>query len=172
MCLTIEHFRRSKSAMGGFDPVCIKCRSHIQKKGTKKYRLEHPPNIILDSINKHNELKTRKERQKQETERLDDACYNEFIRNVFKKQNIGCTQKTHPLKKTCPVCRENNVQSIHHIIPRKYNGSNDKTNKIWLCNMCHDTVEAQTEDWIESGKVYDSTILRSIIVNNGFEPIT
>ena len=171
-CLTIEHFRRSKSAKNGFDSVCIKCRSLIQKKGTKKYRREHPPGIVLDLINEHNELKVKKERLKQETERLDDVCYNEFIKNVFEKQNTSNTRKTRSLKRICPVCRKNKVESIHHIIPRKYNGNDDKTNKVWLCNSCHDIIEEQTEDWIELGRMYDSAVLRNLIVNNGFEPIT
>ncbi len=57
----------------------------------------------------------------------------------------------------------------HHIIPRKYGINNDETNKIFLCSKCHDYVEIKTEEWIQSGKRYDIDILKSMIINNGFE---
>ena len=170
--LTIEHFSRSRSAKGGFDSVCIKCRLFIQKKGTKKYWREHPPNTVLDSIRKHNKQQEEKIDKEKETQRLNGVCYDQFMSNITKRKRKSGSQKNTPSKQICPVCREDKVQSLHHIIPRKYKGSDDKTNKIWLCNQCHDMIEAQTEQWIDSGKMYDSTILRSIVVNNGFEPIT
>jgi hypothetical protein len=57
----------------------------------------------------------------------------------------------------------------HHIIPRKYGINNDETNLIFLCKECHDHVEIKTEEYIQSGKHYDIDILKSLIINDGFE---
>lgn len=51
----------------------------------------------------------------------------------------------------CPVCRELEAISIHHIIPRAQGGTNEKSNKVKLCKKCHDLVE-----WFTTGGVYYS----------------
>lgn len=100
-----------------------------------------------------------------EKEMTDEECYNKFIKNTKLKPKTT-KHKTIP-KWMCPVCLKNKVQSKHHIIPRKYIVNNDKINLIWLCNSCHDEIETKTEEWIESGKIYSSGILRSMILNGG-----
>lgn len=73
-----------------------------------------------------------------------------------------------PNETICPLCRINNVESHHHILPRKYGGQEFYENMIYLCYKCHDYVEIKTEDWIKSGKHYDIDILKMLILNDGF----
>lgn len=68
----------------------------------------------------------------------------------------------------CPYCKFNKCKSSHHIIPRKYNGSDDKENLINLCFVCHDIVEIKTDNFIQSGKFYDIHILKNMILNDSF----
>lgn len=68
----------------------------------------------------------------------------------------------------CNHCLIKKGNSVHHIIPRSAGGSNDKTNLIHLCSECHDLIEMKTDAWIESGKYYDSDLLRSLIMSDGF----
>lgn len=63
------------------------------------------------------------------------------------------------------------VDPRHHVIPRKYGGTDDEINKIILCFKCHDIVEIQTEDYIEKYKHYDIETLKSLIINDGFDEI-
>lgn len=123
-----------------------------RKRGTEKYWQERKAEQNIKQII--------------EKEKNDKKGYDKFIKNT-KIKSKTTKHKTIP-KWMCPVCQKHKVQSKHHIIPRKYNGSNDKTNLIWLCNSCHDIIEMKTEEWIESGKRYNSDILRSMIINNGF----
>lgn len=67
----------------------------------------------------------------------------------------------------CPVCKLRKANSQHHIIPRRFGGSDDITNLIMLCDKCHDVVEMKTDDWIKEKKWYNSDSLRSMIKNLG-----
>jgi hypothetical protein len=161
-------FAKSKSAKDGYDPVCKNCRSLIAKQGTVKYRQEHPPEIVRTSIGRISKQKNDIEDEKRATEYENKKCYDVFMKNVFKTPNKKPKQNNTIIDGICPVCRINQVNSKHHIVPREYGGGDDKTNIIQLCNYCHDIVEIGTEDWIKSGKRYSSDILRSMILNNGF----
>lgn len=146
----------------GHQPMCKICQRKIQKsyreKRTLKYMRLHPLEDQNVKIIPHRIIK-------KEKKIIDEKSYCEFINNTKIKSKTS-KSKTIP-KWMCPVCQKNKVQSKHHIIPRKYNGNNDKTNLIWLCNTCHDIIELKTEDWIESGKGYDINFLRHMILNDG-----
>lgn len=79
-----------------------------------------------------------------------------FRRGIHKKSTI------------CPRCKIRKVDGNHHIIPRKYYGPDIEENFIRLCNKCHDIVEINTDDWIQSGRYYNMEILKSMIINYGF----
>ncbi len=53
----------------------------------------------------------------------------------------------------------------HHIIPRKYGGTDNIENRIPLCSVCHDYVELKTEEL----QVFDLEVLKTLILNKGFE---
>ena len=132
------------------------------------YRREHPPQIVKESIKRITTKSTEIENVKQAQEDINSIAYDEFMNSVFKTPNKKTTEPRKIPKDICPVCQKNTVQSKHHIIPRKYTENNDKINLIWLCNSCHDEIELKTEDWIESGKLYSSGILRRMIIKKGF----
>lgn len=94
--------------------------------------------------------------QKKTQKKKDEIKMIRNINNLLKQNNI------------CPYCKKNIANSVHHIIPRKYNGSNDDTNLINLCFGCHDIIEIKTEDWIISKKYYNINIFRAMITNRGF----
>ena len=52
----------------------------------------------------------------------------------------------------CPHCHRNIVESIHHIIPKKYGGITTENNIISLCNKCHDLVEICTDELFKERK--------------------
>lgn len=68
----------------------------------------------------------------------------------------------------CRRCRKSSVESIHHILPRKYGGGNNIENLSLLCEKCHNFVEIKTEDLLSKGKRYSVTVLKSFIENNSF----
>lgn len=102
--------------------------------------------------------------------------------NLIKEKIIECKKEKIVEHKKCRTrikyrkCKRCGCKLIkynknrrHHIIPRKYKGFDMKENYIILCNKCHDSVEIMTEEWIQSGKHYDIDILKSMIINDGFE---
>lgn len=67
----------------------------------------------------------------------------------------------------CPYCEKKIVESVHHIIPKKYGGYTEPDNIIVLCNKCHDEVEILTDELLKY-KRYDSKELRFYIESKSF----
>jgi len=130
------------------------------------------------------------------TDRIKDDN-NEFIKNNFDYVNVDILKKEIDLLKEendnlslqnknyyegyvdgvfdslkngniCPYCEIRVIQSIHHIIPRKYNGLDIPENLIALCLKCHDKVEILTDILLKKDKSYDTHQLRSYILNKNF----
>jgi len=134
-------------------------------------------------INKR-KLEKEEERKKRKEKLIEEVKINRKIiktkRLIFEinkpenniREKIISLEICYDKRIECSRCsKEINITKDmrHHIIPRKYNGSDDDYNRISLCYSCHDYVEIKTEDWIASGKRYDTDILRSMIINDGFE---
>ncbi len=104
------------------------------------------------------------------TKRLSSIEQEELT--IVTKELSKLTQNPNYFK--CACCNkeisihQQSINSKHHIIPRKYGGTDDEVNKINLCFKCHDIVEIQTENYIEKYKHYDIETLKSLIINNGF----
>jgi len=77
------------------------------------------------------------------------------IKNTFRLNRSGL----------CVSCNEMKVNSNHHIIPRTYGGKNNKENLLGLCSSCHDRIEIQTDEWINSRNRMDVDLFRSLITN-------
>jgi len=58
----------------------------------------------------------------------------------------------------CPHCKKNIVESVHHIVPRKYGGITTEDNIITLCNRCHDLVEICTDELFKKRKRHRPTL--------------
>ncbi len=69
--------------------------------------------------------------------------------------------------KYCLHCKKNIVESIHHIIPRKYGGFSGEENIIALCNKCHDRIEILTEDLYVNNRHPTIDCLK-VYIENGF----
>lgn len=94
------------------------------------------------------------------------------VKNEFKEKFLVDNYDNLKYQCKCKRCnREINIRPsrFHHIIPRCFGGSNDSFNRIPLCDACHDYVEIKTSEWIESGKYCVIDVLRSLIINDGFE---
>jgi len=50
----------------------------------------------------------------------------------------------------CPICKKEKAISPHHIRPRKFGGSDNKYNIIWLCVDCHNKVEYATDNGLKN----------------------
>lgn len=64
-------------------------------------------------------------------------------------------------KRTCQICGERSPRSMetHHIIPRRYGGSDDVENLVTLCANCHGAVESiySNDRWESVGASKDDT---------------
>lgn len=62
---------------------------------------------------------------------------------------------------TCQMCKKSNIMmEVHHIVPKRLNGSNSIHNLITLCKSCHKKITGKEEQYID--------ILQSIIGNKNF----
>ena len=56
----------------------------------------------------------------------------------------------HPL---CEICEKNGkitpAEEVHHIKPRRLNGSNTLSNLITLCSKCHQKTEGKEEQYMQ-----------------------
>jgi len=63
--------------------------------------------------------------------------------------------------RTCQICGAQRPRSMetHHIIPRRYGGSDDDPNLVTLCSSCHTAVESIYSDdrWQQVGLTKEST---------------
>lgn len=59
-----------------------------------------------------------------------EGCNRKAISEIFKRD-----------ERRCRGCRIAHGLSIHHIVPRDEDGTNDPNNLITLCTSCHDYVE-------------------------------
>jgi hypothetical protein len=95
-----------------------------------------------------------------------DAC------KLNKKVNVEEKIKKYKYKRIskvrCVRCNKTGEYSKHHIVPRKYGGTDNIVNKIILCYKCHDYVEIKTEEYIEKYGHTDIDTLKSLIINDGF----
>lgn len=82
-----------------------------------------------------------KERIMKELDGLDD----DFMKGVEYGIEVS---------KICPHCRKNIIESVHHVMPRKYGGGNYKENIIPLCNKCHDKIEILTDELLVGKHCY------------------
>ena len=74
--------------------------------------------------------------------------------------------------KICAYCNKHYVESIHHILPRKFNGGDNTENLIGLCFECHDKVEILTNNLlINNLGRYTIDDLRSFIKHKAFPNI-
>lgn len=51
-------------------------------------------------------------------------------------------------RKKCGYCHKNfsgRIPEIHHIIPIRFNGTNDRSNLMSVCSKCHDILDAESE---------------------------
>ena len=52
---------------------------------------------------------------------------------------------------TCQMCKKTNtMMEVHHIIPKRLNGSNSINNLITLCKSCHKKVTGKEEQYIDT----------------------
>lgn len=65
--------------------------------------------------------------------------------------------------KICPRCNKRNVESLHHLLPRKYGGKDNIENLIFLCFECHDEVEVLTSILLEKKSKVDIDRLRTYV---------
>ncbi len=93
---------------------------------------------------------------------LEDQIYEAEMRGYFKGLDEFMLKRG-----ICPHCKNKNIQSIHHIIPRKFGGQDDPLNLIPLCNKCHDVIEILTDDLFSSGQTNIGE-LTMFIVNKSF----
>jgi len=48
----------------------------------------------------------------------------------------------------CLVCLAP-ASGLHHIIPRSAGGSDDDSNLVPLCDLCHNRIQPEWERWVE-----------------------
>jgi len=62
--------------------------------------------------------------------------------------------------RTCQICGAQRPRSMetHHIIPRRYGGSDDDPNLVTLCSSCHTAVESiySNDRWRQAGLTKES----------------
>lgn len=48
----------------------------------------------------------------------------------------------------CYFCSEGHSEALeeHHIVPQRFNGSDEPENTVWLCGSCHDKIERLYDD--------------------------
>lgn len=110
---------------------------------------------------KENRIQRLEKRANVSQKKLDFVCSTKKI-----EKSKSCQNKEVGI---CARCKRRPVASCHHIIPRKYGGEDFSENLLGLCPECHDFIEEKTEDWIESGRYYAIDVLKSLIVNDGFQ---
>jgi len=63
------------------------------------------------------------------------------------------------VEKSCYFCSEFEVLEEHHLVPRRYGGSDRKDNLVTLCPTCHSKVEGLYDDEL-FGKMMSSGFIR------------
>ena len=81
-------------------------------------------------------------------ERLEQEKQSSFDNGFDEGFRIGYLDAIKSTK-LCPVCNVKLVESLHHILPRKYGGFTSLKNVIALCDNCHNKIEGQTEKVIQ-----------------------
>lgn len=71
-------------------------------------------------------------------------------------------------EKVCPHCREHEIESVHHIMPRKHGGKLIPENIIFLCFKCHNKVEILTDEVFKKNGKTSMNELREMIKNDSF----
>lgn len=64
----------------------------------------------------------------------------------------------------CKRCKKIKEVGDHHILPKTYGGTNDKSNRISLCKECHNTVEELTDDLLKQ-KNFGIRELKTFVLN-------
>ncbi len=96
----------------------------------------------------------------------DKKQYKDLVSSLepyheFYKENIS-------IKRICPRCKEQPAKSLHHIVPREFEGKDNKENIIFLCYDCHNKVEMFTYDLFIKKRIFSSVVLRGFIINKSF----
>jgi len=110
---------------------------------------------------------------------------NSSLENVVMSEEIGMLRQTIYILTRENIKLKNNAtkcakcgkyislckKDYHHIIPREFDGPDDDYNRVPLCSECHNYIEDKTYEWIRSNKPKTIDILKSLIINDGFDDI-
>ena len=87
----------------------------------------------------------REQTQQREKEILEDEI--KFLEKIRKRKHGNCDylgllkELKNERGNKCQICEKKSNQ-IHHIIPRRIGGSNNKDNLLLICNNCHRIIES------------------------------
>lgn len=156
---------------------CHECSKSIKNKNVKLvfcstecteiYSIQLKDELTIQNNNEIEQLTNELEQLKSDIIELK----NEYEYKYEKKYDEGFFNGlTEGIQKhtICPYCKKNIIESIHHIIPRKYKGNDTLRNLIAICNPCHNIVEEYTDQLFKTGKEYSSDILREFINKQTF----
>lgn len=95
--------------------------------------------------------------------RLHEIAYNDGLEKGYNDGYDDGLKTGLELSKFCERCLKKPGESIHHIIPREFNGKENIENLSILCFDCHDYVEIETYKLFRNGKFYPIDTLKSFI---------
>jgi hypothetical protein len=106
---------------------------------------------------------------KEEIESLKENLKDEYNKGYI--NGLDSYKQVLKIRNICPHCKNHIIESVHHIIPRKFNGNDDADNLIALCFKCHDKIEILTYELFISNKKYSQNELFGFIINDNFPNI-
>lgn len=109
-----------------------------------------------------------KEEQKEKYRLCKDRRTNVYIHTLSENDTDNSIEEGLVHCEKCDKLFMGRAYMRHHIIPRKYGGSDFSYNRMWLCKECHNDIEEKTEKWIDSGAHYNVTILKRLAISGGF----
>lgn len=85
------------------------------------------------------------------------------LEKILDRQGLLPNKPTKP-KEKCYFCEEDSkyILEQHHVVPKRYNGSNDDKNLVTLCRRCHRKLE----------EMYSDDVLAKIARNINSDPKT
>jgi len=117
--LASKHLKETYKQIEKQGRVCEKCGQIFHSKDmSRKQCFDCLPKTIK-------RVKIKKERTLKDFTELSSRT----VCKILKRLNLPCS--------CCGFYVKNIVLDIHHIIPRKYNGSNDLSNLTYICPNCH-----------------------------------
>ncbi len=140
-----------------------KYQKYILKEGVKEKRKEY--GIVWRKKN----VKKVKEYSKKYWLRNKQTIYAQGKNpNSHKKRIKKVNSMNKRSKRICPRCKKQPAKSLHHIVPREFEGKDNKENTILLCYDCHNKIEMFTYDLFIKKKIFSSDVLRGFIINKNF----